>query len=73
MDETPFNLFVVLVVLTFAAFVFAIYASFFVPDWHQSFLCLLLAILFALWAIGCLIDLSCARIVRAIKNGDRSE
>jgi hypothetical protein len=73
MDETPFNLFVVLVVLTFAAFAFAVYAIFFVSDWHQSLLCLLLAILFALWAIGCLIDLSCSRIVNAIKAGDESE
>ena len=70
MDETP--LFAVLVASTFGAFVFAIYASLFV-DWHQSLLCLLLAILFALWAIGCLIDLSCSRIVEAIKGGDDSK
>ena len=67
------NLFVVSAALSFGAFVFAIYASFFVSDWHESLGCLLLAILFALWAVGCLIDLTCSRIVRALKRGDEAE
>ena len=67
-DSATLNFFVVSVVLSVGALIFAVYADIFIPNRQESLGCLLLAILFALWAVGCAIDLAAGRIVQAIKR-----